>query len=88
MMTKLGDNNKMNNENRYYKATIAAAFNLPVGTTFTFHDLSKYIYFSCSTNDQRLAGQRFAYLVKHANVPFIIINPVSPIIYQRIQGGN
>ena len=88
MMTKLGDNNKMNNENRYYKATIAAAFNLPEGTTFTFHDLTKYIYFSCSTKDQRLAGQHFAYLVKHANVPFIIIDPVSPIIYQRIQGGN
>ncbi|MEB8208773.1 cassette chromosome ssDNA-binding protein [Mammaliicoccus sciuri] len=75
-------------QNHLYKATIAAAFNLPVGTTFTFRDLSKYIYFSCSTNDQRLAGQRFAYLVKHANVPFIIIDPVSPIVYQRIQGGN
>ncbi|PTJ49869.1 cassette chromosome ssDNA-binding protein [Mammaliicoccus sciuri] len=79
---------KNNIQNKYYRAAIAAAFNLPVGTTFTFHDLSKYIYFSCSTNNQRLAGQRFAYLVKHANVPFIIIDPVSPIIYQRIQGGN
>lgn len=80
--------NKSETQNKYYQAAIAVAFKLSEGTTFTFHDLSKDIYFSCSTNDQRLAGQRFAYLVKHANVPFIIIDPVSPIVYQRIQGGN
>lgn len=74
-------------QSHLYKASIAVAYKLPVGKTFRYKDLKKQIVHHCDTKEQGVVGRRFAYLVKHANVPFIIIDPVSPIIYQRIQGG-
>lgn len=75
-------------QNHLYKAVIATAYNLPVGTLFKYKDLKNKVNYHCTKEEQSEVGRIFAYLVKHANVPFIIIDPVSPIVYQRIQGGN
>ncbi|TGE17880.1 cassette chromosome ssDNA-binding protein [Staphylococcus petrasii] len=53
---------------------LGIAFNVPVGGTFTFHNLNSRANVSCSKAVQQNVGRWFAYFVKHApNVPFIVI---------------
>ncbi|QRN48634.1 hypothetical protein KYI11_00280 [Macrococcoides bohemicum] len=77
---------KSNQQKKLYKAVVAQAFRQPKGKAFTYNDLVvKTGLTSISTNDQREVGRRFAYLVKHANLPFAIIDSQQkPILYLRL----
>ena len=69
------------------KRATGVAFNLPVGTQFTFHDLNMKAHVICSTKVQQDVGRWFAYFVKHApRVPFVIIGKDSNghLIYRKV----
>lgn len=69
------------------KRAMGVAFNLPVGTQFTFHDLNMKAHVICSIKVQQDVGRWFAYFVKQApRVPFIIIGKDSSgnLIYCKV----
>lgn len=76
-------------QNHLYKASIAIAYKLPKGTIFKYHDLVERINHQCDTSDQREAGRRFSYFVKHApRVPFEIIGYKGASLLYRKTGPN
>lgn len=75
-------------QNDLYKAAIGVAFRLPIGTVFQFNNLSKCVNHQCNTTDQQEAARRFSHLVKHGDVPFIIVDFSYPLTYMRVKGGN
>ena len=74
--------------NKLRKCITGSAFNLPLDTEFTFNELNSKSGVICSTEVQQDVGRWFAYLVKHANVPFIIVDNNYPITYKKVKGSN
>ncbi|MEX5934802.1 cassette chromosome ssDNA-binding protein [Mammaliicoccus sciuri] len=69
------------------KRATGIAFNLPIGTQFTYHDLNLASNVICSTDVQQDVGRWFAYFVKYApRVPFVIIGKDSSgnLIYRKV----
>lgn len=79
---------KSKEQNHLFRASIAVAYRLTIGTNFQYSDLRKHVNHRCNTADQQEAARRFSYLVKHGDVPFIIIDFSYPLTYMRVKGGN
>ncbi|PTF95291.1 MULTISPECIES: cassette chromosome ssDNA-binding protein [Staphylococcus] len=79
---------KSNAQNFLYRASIAVAYQLPENKCFHYSDLRKSVNHMCNTADQQEAARRFAYWVKNADVPFVIVDHTYPITYKKVKGGS